>query len=197
MSKVQEITITLTGGRKIDALVGAHVIHTDQPLNNGGTDTAPSPFELFLASIGTCAGIFVQGFCAARQIPFEEIRIVERPSLDDAGTLQSVDLELVLPASFPEKYRAAVLKVVEQCSVKRAIAAQPKFEVHSSMGINRAASASEVQKGAQPDFDSRAAAIRAQHCVRPASVAARGAPPPEPKPELLLRESRGTATPSA
>ena len=170
MSRVQEITITLPGGRKIDAHVGAHIIRTDQPVNNGGTDTAPSPFELFLASIGTCAGLFVQGFCAARNIPFDEIRIVERPALDEAGTLQSVDLELVLPASFPEKYRAAVLKVVEQCSVKRAIAAQPKFEVHTSTGQPR---------------------------VSAAPAAARAAPQPELKPELLLPESPGTATPCA
>ena len=167
MSKVQEITITLPGGRKIDAQVGAHVIRTDQPVNNGGTDTAPSPFELFLASIGTCAGIFVQGFCAARNIPFDQIRIVERPALDDAGTLQSVDLELVLPASFPEKYRAAVLKVVEQCSVKRAIAAQPKFQVHASTGLD---------------------------AVSPASASGRAEPQPELKPELVLPESPGTAT---
>jgi putative redox protein len=132
MSRTQEITVTLPGRRRVDAMIGAHTVHTDQPLDNGGEDTAPSPFELFLAAIGSCAGIFVQGFCAARKIPFEQIRIIERPGYDAAGALTSVDLELLLPDDFPEKYRAAVLKVVEQCSVKRAIAAQPQFTVRAS-----------------------------------------------------------------
>ncbi len=132
MSNVKEITVTLPGGRRVDATIGAHTLHTDQPRDNGGADSAPSPFELFLASIGTCAGIFVQGFCASRKIPFEQIRIIERPGFDDAGTLITVDLEVVLPEDFPEKYRGAVLKVVEQCSVKRAIAAQPIFSVRAS-----------------------------------------------------------------
>jgi putative redox protein len=132
MSGARELVITLPGDRRIEAQVGHHVLRTDQPLDNGGGDTAASPFELFLASIGTCAGIFVQGFCAKRGIAFEEIRIQERVDFDEQGVLRSVDLELQLPASFPARYREAILQVVEQCSVKRAIAAQPKFSVRTS-----------------------------------------------------------------
>ncbi len=131
MSDARELEITLPGGRRVDARIGHHVIHTDQPLDNGGSDTAGSPFEMFLASIGTCAGIFVQGFCAARKIPFENIRIRERVQLDEHGVLQGVDLDIELPPDFPARYREAVVQVVEQCSVKKAIAAQPKFTVRS------------------------------------------------------------------
>ena len=63
------IVVTLPGGRRVDAQVGTHTIHTDQPRDNGGEDLAPAPFDVFLASIGACAGIFVQGFCAKRDIP--------------------------------------------------------------------------------------------------------------------------------
>lgn len=131
MSGARELEITLPGGRRVDARIGQHVIHTDQPRDNGGDDTAASPFELFLASIGTCAGIFVQGFCAARNIPFGDIRIHERVQLDEQGVMQGVDLEIQLPPDFPPRYREAVVQVVEQCSVKRAIAAQPKFSVRT------------------------------------------------------------------
>lgn len=130
MSAARELQITLAGDRRIDARLGEYVVHTDQPVDKGGGGAAPSPFDLFLASIGTCAGIFVQGFCAQRGIPFEQIRIAEKVEFDDAGVLVRVDLQLELPPEFPEKYRDAVLKVVEQCSVKKAIAAQPKFDVH-------------------------------------------------------------------
>lgn len=133
MSASKDIVVTLSGGRRIDATIGHHVLRTDQPVDNGGEDTAPSPFELFLASIGTCAGIFVQGFCAARAIPFEGIRILERPKYDETRTMVAVELELELPPGFPERYRDALLKVIDGCSVKRAIAAQPKFLVSTRL----------------------------------------------------------------
>jgi ribosomal protein S12 methylthiotransferase accessory factor len=129
MNDSTPIVVTIPSGRRVDAQVGRHVVHTDQPLSNGGEDTAPSPFQLFLAAIGACAGIFVQGFCAKRGLSTAGVRVVERPGYADDGTLIAVDLTLELPADFPEKYRDAVVKVVEQCSVKRAIAAQPTFTV--------------------------------------------------------------------
>ena len=75
MAGTSEILVTLPGGRRVDAQVGKHLVRTDQPVGNGGEDTATSPFELFLAAIGTCAGIFVQGFCAKRGLPTDGIRI--------------------------------------------------------------------------------------------------------------------------
>ena len=134
MSETRELIITLPGNRRVDAHFGNHVVRTDQPLDNGGDDTAPSPFQLFLASIGTCAGIFVQGFCAKRNIDSSGVRIVERPVYDEQGTLKDVSLDVELPAAFPEKYREPLLRVIEQCSVKKAIAAQPTFTVRVASG---------------------------------------------------------------
>ena len=132
MSATTEIIVTLPTQRRIDAQVRGHVVHTDQPLDNGGEDVAPSPFELFLASIGTCAGIFVQGFCAKRGLSTEGIKLIERPRYTAEGVLSAIDIELQLPSTFPEKYRDAVVRVASECSVKRAIAAQPTFTVHAS-----------------------------------------------------------------
>lgn len=128
MAGASEILVTLPGGRRVDAQVGAHVVRTDQPVDNGGEDTAPSPYQLFLAALGTCAGIFVQGFCAKRALPTEGIRVRERPFHDpETGALERVELDIEVPADFPEKYREALVRVVDQCSVKRAIQAQPEF----------------------------------------------------------------------
>jgi putative redox protein len=132
MAGASEIVVTLPGGRRVDAQVGAHVVRTDQPRSNGGEDAAPTPFQLFLASLGTCAGIFVQGFCASRGLSPEGIRIVEQPELDrETGVLRAVALRIEVPASFPEKYREALVRVAEQCSVKRTIQAQPTFSVET------------------------------------------------------------------
>ena len=131
MASATEIVVSLPGGRRVDAEVGRHIIHTDQPISNGGEDAAPAPFDVFLASIGACAGIFVQGFCAKRGIPYEGIRIIERPEYGAEGVLQGVNFDIQTPPTFPEKYREPLVRVVEQCSVKRAIQAQPTFRVHT------------------------------------------------------------------
>jgi ribosomal protein S12 methylthiotransferase accessory factor len=134
MAGADEILVTLPGGRRVDARLGAHVVRTDQPREKGGEDTAPSPFQHFLASIGTCAGIFVQGFCQKRGLPFEGIRILERPSYAQDGTLTGVDLEIRVPPDFPEKYHQALVRVADKCSVKKAIADQPRFAVRTVVG---------------------------------------------------------------
>ena len=131
MGGSSEIVVTLPGGRRVDATLGPFVVRTDQPRELGGEESAPSPFQLFLAAIGTCAGIFVQGFCAKRELPTEGIRIVQRMRWGEGGALAGVDLDIQVPASFPEKYREALVRVADQCSVKKAIQAQPVFQVRT------------------------------------------------------------------
>src|SRR6266511_936415 len=77
-----EMIVTLPGGKKVDTRIGNHVIRTDQPVSSGGEDTAPAPFDLFLASVGTCAGIYVAGFCQKRGLPTEGIRLLQRNHVD-------------------------------------------------------------------------------------------------------------------
>jgi putative redox protein len=131
MAGESEIIVTLAGQKRIDAQVGRHVVHTDQAIQGGGEDSAPTPFALFLASLGTCAGIFVAGFCQKRGLPTDGIRIVERVRYDADGALSGVDLDIEVPASFPEKYRDALVRVADQCSVKRAIQSPPQFAVRT------------------------------------------------------------------
>ena len=132
MASASEILVTLSRGRRVDAQVGKHVVHTDQAVEDGGEDSSATPFELFLASIGTCAGVFVQGFCQKRGISHEGIRIRERPHLHpETGALIAVDLEIEVPPGFPEKYREALVRVAGKCSVKQAIQAQPTFDVRT------------------------------------------------------------------
>lgn len=125
-----EMIVTLPGGKRVDTRIGSHVIRTDQPTSNGGEDTAPSPFNLFLAAIGTCAGIYVAGFCQKRGLPTEGIRLRQRNHLDpETGVLARVELDIEVPPSFPDKYYDALVRVADQCAVKKAIQAQPVFEV--------------------------------------------------------------------
>jgi putative redox protein len=121
--------ITFDGGKVVTAHSHGHIIKTDQPVHSGGQDSAPSPYELFLASIGTCAGIYVKSFCDNRKIPTENISIVQTATFDEeTGLPTNIRLEIKLPVDFPEKYKEAVISVAELCKVKKTLADPPTFE---------------------------------------------------------------------
>ena len=86
----ENIEVTFDGGKVITAHINGHSIRTDQPLDNGGGNTAPAPFELFLASIGTCAGIYVKSFCDRRQIPTDGIKINQTMEFDEVKKVPRV-----------------------------------------------------------------------------------------------------------
>lgn len=127
-----DVTITFPGGKRVDAQVGSHVVRTDQPTRAGGDDSAPSPFELFLASLATCAGIYVLGFCQARNIPTEGVRLTQRSRLDpQTRVLAEVEIDIEVPPAFPAQYHDALVRAAEQCAVKKAIQAQPAVRVRT------------------------------------------------------------------
>jgi putative redox protein len=122
--------ITFDGGKVITAHLNGHNISTDQPLENGGGNTAPAPFDLFLASIGTCAGIYIKSFCDRRQIPTDGIKIIQSMEFEPEKKTPSLfKLDIQLPAGFPEKYKDAVINAAELCLVKKTINNQPEFQV--------------------------------------------------------------------
>ena len=127
-----DIEISFPGGKRVDARVGEFTVKTDQPVELGGQASALAPFDLFLASIGACAGIYVLGFCQARGLSTESVSIVQHVEIDPRTHLPSViRLDVRLPASFPEAYRAAIVRAAEACKVKKTIAAAPRIEVRA------------------------------------------------------------------
>lgn len=127
---MEKVEITFPGGKRVDAKVGNHIVHTDQPIDAGGDDTAAAPFDLFLASLATCAGLYVLGFCQARKISTDGIKLQQSVDIDPETKLAArIRLELTLPPSFPEKYRVAIVRAAEGCKVKKTIAAAPAVEV--------------------------------------------------------------------
>lgn len=125
-----EIEITFPGGARVDASLNGFSIKTDQPVQGGGSGSAPTPFATFLASIGTCAGIYVLGFCRQRGLPTEGLKLVQRMQSNPAtGLIGKIALDIQLPSDFPEKYKAAVIKSAEQCAVKKHLEYPPAFEV--------------------------------------------------------------------
>ena len=125
-----DMQIYFPGGKRVYADYGGFTIETDQSARAGGDDSAPAPFDLFLASIGTCAGIFALGFMQQRGIDPQGSKITMRMQHDPtAGLINKIDLELELPAGFPEKYRSAIISAMNLCTVKKHLHQPPEFEI--------------------------------------------------------------------
>jgi ribosomal protein S12 methylthiotransferase accessory factor len=123
-----EMEIVFPGGARVDAVVDGMVIRTNQD----GSD--PSPFSLFLASMGTCAGIYVLSFCRQRGLPTEGLKIIQRMDVNPATRLvDRVELDIQLPAGFPEQYKDAVIRSAELCAVKKHLENPPVFDIHTTM----------------------------------------------------------------
>ncbi len=125
-----EMEITFPGGARVDASFGPYTVETDQPPMGGGEGVAPTPFALFLASIGTCAGIYVLGFLRQRGLSAEGVRIVQRMHSNPVtGMVSQVDLVIEAPSEFPEKYRGALVHSAELCAVKKHFHQPPEFNI--------------------------------------------------------------------
>lgn len=128
-----EMKITFPGGEKVNAEINGRIIATDQPVEGGGGGTAPSPYDYFLASLGTCAGIYVLSFCQQRGIDTEGLLLTQSMEFavteDGKRKLSKVALEISLPPGFPEKYRNAIIKTAGLCSVKKVLMDPPEFAI--------------------------------------------------------------------
>jgi putative redox protein len=125
-----EMMIDFPGGDRVDAHFGPFTVMTDQPNASGQDGAAPTPFSLFLASIATCAGIYVLGFCRQRNLPTEGMRIIQRVHKNpQTGMVESVDLAIQTPVGFPEKYLPSLVRSAELCAVKKHLEKPPVFNV--------------------------------------------------------------------
>jgi len=118
-----KMVIDFPGGEKVDAHFENFTVATDQQ------GSAPTPFEVFLSSIGTCAGIYVLSFCKQRNLPTEGIRIVEQIHTGEKGMIEKIGLEIQVPPSFPKQYHSALIRSADLCKVKKTLEHPPAFEI--------------------------------------------------------------------
>lgn len=125
--------ITFPGGAAVEARHKGFTVRSDQPEAAGGQNSAPSPFDLFLISLGNCAGYFALRFCRQRDLSTRGLRLTMETERDaEHHRLGRVRIVIHLPDGFPEKYRGAIIRATDQCTVKRSILDPPEFEVATS-----------------------------------------------------------------
>ena len=129
---METMTVSFPGGKRVDAAYGGFTVRTDQPAQAGGEGTAPPPFDLFLASIATCAGIYVKGYCDARAIATEGLGLVMRIEREpERPRVARLVLEIQLPEGFPEKHRDGLVRAADLCAVKKHVLTPPAFEIRA------------------------------------------------------------------
>jgi putative redox protein len=127
-----EMMIDFPGGDRVDAHFGPYTVMSDQPNSKGEPGSVPTPFEYFLASMGTCAGIYVLGFCRQRNLPTNGLRIVQRiHGNPKTGMTEKIDLEIQTPAGFPEKYLPSLIRSAELCAVKKHLEKPPVINIYT------------------------------------------------------------------
>jgi len=125
-----EMEIRFPTGKKVEALFDDFIVTTDQPVADGGSGSAPSPFDLFLASIGTCTGYYVLSFCQKNNIPTEKMNLTARFLRSPTTHLvENIQIDIKVPREFPEKYKNAVIKAAEVCTVKRHLEQPPRIDL--------------------------------------------------------------------
>jgi putative redox protein len=124
------IEIRFPGGVQVEAVFDGFSVLTDQPASAGGEGKAPSPFDLFLASVAACSGFYALRFCQERGLLTAGLRVAMETERDEAHKRTArLRIAITLPEEFPEKYRAALLRAVNQCAVKRQLEEPPAFEL--------------------------------------------------------------------
>jgi len=122
--------INFPGGARVDAQYGQFTIKTDQSIYGGGNGEAPTPFSLFLASMGTCAGIYVLNFCKQRGLATDNIQILQRiHNSPSTHMIEKIELIIQVPEAFPEKYRPSLIRSAQLCAVKRHLENPPEFAI--------------------------------------------------------------------
>ena len=125
-----DMEITFPGGKKVYAQYSDFTVKTDQSVADGGSGVAPSPFDLFLASIGTCIGYYVLSFCQKKNIPTQNITLHASMQRNQKTHLvEHCDITINVPNDFPKKYENAVIKAAEVCTVKRHLQNPPKIDI--------------------------------------------------------------------
>ena len=129
---MHDMEVVFPGGKRVDVLFKGFRVETDQKKPDGSPGAAPEPFDLFIASIGACSGIYALLFCQKRNLNVEGLKINLRRTIDSERRMTSrLELELVLPQDFPDKYRTAILNAVNLCSIKKHLDKPPEFDIYA------------------------------------------------------------------
>jgi len=118
------------GGDKFDINVRGHIIRVDQPVKDGGDDTAPTPTEMFIASLASCVAFYARRYLARHNLPTDGLAV---EATFDMGArparVAGIDLRLIVPDGVPAERRDPLLAVATHCTVHNTLASTPQVSI--------------------------------------------------------------------
>lgn len=125
-----KIEVSMLEGQQLKASFGDHEVISDQSNAAGGKEEYPEPFDYFLASMPLCAAFYIRKFCQQRDICTDGIKVIqENSNIGEDKYQKKFSISVVLPTSFPQKYKKALIASANTCTVKKVVQAMPEFEI--------------------------------------------------------------------
>lgn len=137
-----EIKVNYLDNLRQEAKFDDFSVIADQPIRYKGDGSAPGPFDYFLASSALCAAYFVKVYCAARDIPTDNIRLSQNNIVDPENRYKQIfKIQVELPADISDKDRQGILRSIDRCTVKKVIQTGPEFIIEEVESIDADAQA--------------------------------------------------------
>ena len=137
-----EIKVNYLDNLRQEAKFDDFTVIADQPIRYKGDGSAPGPFDYFLASSALCAAYFVKVYCAARDIPTENIRLSQNNIVDPENRYKQIfKIQVELPSDISDKDRQGILRSIDRCTVKKVIQTGPEFIIEEVESIDADAQA--------------------------------------------------------
>ncbi|MDV8154392.1 OsmC domain/YcaO domain-containing protein [Acinetobacter bereziniae] len=137
-----EIKVNYLDNLRQEAKFDDFTVIADQPIRYKGDGSAPGPFDYFLASSALCAAYFVKVYCAARNIPTDNIRLSQNNIVDPENRYKQIfKIQVELPADISDKDRQGILRSIDRCTVKKVIQTGPEFIIEEVESIDADAQA--------------------------------------------------------
>jgi len=125
-----EVFIEHLGDLQFEIKARTHTIACDQPAGNGGYDEGMTPPELFLASLGSCAGFYAAEYLRKQKLATEGTRIkVTAEKAKDPPRLADFRIEVDLPVELSEQHRAGVENAIRHCLIQNTLLQPPRISV--------------------------------------------------------------------
>ncbi len=125
-----KLEVNLQEGFLFKAICGGHEVFTDQHAAEGGTDRAMTPAELFIASLGTCIGVYAVRFCKRHNLPTEGMKVfLDWSNAKDPVRIGTIKAEIRYPHDIPETEKKGLLRMAEACFVHETILHKPEIVI--------------------------------------------------------------------